>query len=232
MSEEPSTRVRKRTRTRTPREDAGESPRRRTRTEGGPSADTSHGDGPPKERARGGDRARGRQGQGGDGQRKDDQGKAGQARDGQAKDGQGKGGQGKNAKSGRGKGKGNKGGGQGKGDKGGGQGDGPQGRRSGKRRRNRSSQRRGQGQRPKQPKDGRQFWGEAERLPSARTDVRLTNDPDAVPRSLGPPPLPGHESIAAHYFGVVYDRAVTTASALAAAGGLIDPDALTGEDDD
>ena len=123
--------------------------------------------------------------------------------------------------------------GQGKGGQGkGGQGKSGQGRSGNKRRRSRSSQRRGQGNRPRQPKDGRQFWGDPERLPSARTDVRLTSDPDAVPRSLGPPPLPGHEQIAAHYFGVVYDRAVTTASALAAAGGLIDPDALADEDDD
>ena len=50
-----------------------------------------------------------------------------------------------------------------------------------------------------------------------------------MPQSLGPPPLPGHESIAEHYFGVVYDRAVATAGALAAAGGLIDPDALVEE---
>jgi predicted TIM-barrel enzyme len=50
-----------------------------------------------------------------------------------------------------------------------------------------------------------------------------------VPRSLGPPPLPGHENAAEHYFAAVYDRAVTTAGALAAAGGLIDPDALADE---
>jgi hypothetical protein len=57
----------------------------------------------------------------------------------------------------------------------------------------------------------------------------MTDHPAAVPQSLGPPPLPGHESIAEHYFGVVYDRAVATAGALAAAGGLIDPDALAEE---
>jgi hypothetical protein len=73
------------------------------------------------------------------------------------------------------------------------------------------------------------FWGDPSRLPPARTDVRMTDHPAAVPQSLGPPPLPGHESIAEHYFGVVYDRAVATAGALAAAGGLIDPDALAEE---
>jgi predicted TIM-barrel enzyme len=50
-----------------------------------------------------------------------------------------------------------------------------------------------------------------------------------VPRSLGQPPLPGHQAIAEHYLEAVYDRAVTTAGALAAAGGLIDPDALAEE---
>jgi hypothetical protein len=49
-----------------------------------------------------------------------------------------------------------------------------------------------------------------------------------VVRSLGPPPLPGHETAAEHYFGAVYERAVALAGALAAAGGLLD----TGEADD
>ncbi len=66
------------------------------------------------------------------------------------------------------------------------------------------------------------FWGDPEALPHIRQDVRITDDPAAVPRSLGQPPLPGHESVAEHYFTVVYERAVATAGALAAAGGLID----------
>jgi hypothetical protein len=73
------------------------------------------------------------------------------------------------------------------------------------------------------------FWGDPERLPEPTQDVRITDDPAAVARSLGAPPLPGHERIASHYFTVVYERAVTTAGALAAAGGLIDPEALTEE---
>ena len=48
-----------------------------------------------------------------------------------------------------------------------------------------------------------------------------SDDPTAVVRSLGPPPLPGHEAIAEHYFDVVYERAAMLANALAAAGGLI-----------
>lgn len=76
---------------------------------------------------------------------------------------------------------------------------------------------------------GAQFWGAPAKLPTPEHDIRMTSDPSAVPRSLGPPPLPGHEAVAEHYFAAVYDRAVTTAAALAAAGGLIDPEALADE---
>lgn len=75
------------------------------------------------------------------------------------------------------------------------------------------------------------FWGDAATLPEPRHDVRMTDRAAAVPKSLGPPPLPGHEAVSEHYFGVVYDRAVMTAGALAAAGGLIDAEALTAHDD-
>jgi hypothetical protein len=74
------------------------------------------------------------------------------------------------------------------------------------------------------------FWGEAAALPEMQRDVRITDAPAAVPRSLGPPPLPGHEAVAEHYFRVVYERAVGTAGALAAAGGLIDLDAVVDDD--
>lgn len=77
--------------------------------------------------------------------------------------------------------------------------------------------------------DGASFWGDPEKLPPAHTNVRMTTDPAAVPRSLGQPPLPGHQAIAEHYLEAVYDRAVTTAGALAAAGGLIDPEELAEE---
>ena len=70
------------------------------------------------------------------------------------------------------------------------------------------------------------FWGDAEQLPTLHRDVRITDDAAAVPRSLGVPPLPGHEAVAEHYFRVVYERAVATAGALAAAGGLIDLSAV------
>ena len=104
------------------------------------------------------------------------------------------------------------------------------GRTSNHKGRNRSgSGRRNRNRRNDQVQHPAGFWGDQAKLPPARTDVRMTDHPAAVPQSLGPPPLPSHESIAEHYFGVVYDRAVATAGALAAAGGLIDPDALVEE---
>jgi hypothetical protein len=80
------------------------------------------------------------------------------------------------------------------------------------------------------PAAGAGFWGDPARLPTSHPDIQITDDPAAVPRSLGTPPLPGHEAIAVHYFTAVYDRAVATAGALAAAGGLIDPTSLLDED--
>ena len=77
------------------------------------------------------------------------------------------------------------------------------------------------------------FWGEPDALPAADDLVRITKDPSAVVRSLGRPPLPAHETIAVHYFDAVYDRTVTLATALAAAGEMIEPEELhrAGDDD-
>lgn len=74
--------------------------------------------------------------------------------------------------------------------------------------------------------DDKRFWGASSKLPFSQPEVRLTEDPAAVVRSLGPPPLAGHEAIAEHYFAAVYHRAVSLAGALAAAGGLITPEEL------
>lgn len=90
--------------------------------------------------------------------------------------------------------------------------------------------RRGRGR--SRAQQGAGFWGDAERLPTEQHELRITDAPAAVPRSLGRPPLPGHEAIAEHYFGVVYERAVSTATALAAAGGLLDTEALLDHDDE
>lgn len=74
--------------------------------------------------------------------------------------------------------------------------------------------------------DGAGFWGDPSKLPEARQEIRITAVPAAVALSLGPPPLHGHEAIAEHYFTVVYDRAVMIAGAVAAAGGMLNPDDL------
>ena len=74
-----------------------------------------------------------------------------------------------------------------------------------------------------------EFWGSAETLPSEKLNVRIASDPSAVVRSLGRPPLSGHHNIAEHYFAAVYERAVSLAGALAAAGDLIEPDELMHE---
>ena len=76
------------------------------------------------------------------------------------------------------------------------------------------------------------FWGDPSQLPAPAPHIRITEDPSAVVRSLGPPPLAGLETIAEHYFSVVYDRAVTLAVALAVAGELVEPESLLQERDD
>lgn len=90
----------------------------------------------------------------------------------------------------------------------------------------RSKQKRGKRREGGSRQKGPSFWGDPANLPSPQTDVRITDDPAAVARSLGPPPLPGHEMIATHYFTAVYDRAVQTAGALAAAAGLLEPEEI------
>lgn len=88
------------------------------------------------------------------------------------------------------------------------------------------------GNRPQQRQIGAGFWGDPAALPEPTKDLRITDDPAAVARSLGQPPLPGHEVIAEAYFTAVYDRAVTLAGALATAGGLMTPDELVDELED
>jgi hypothetical protein len=88
------------------------------------------------------------------------------------------------------------------------------------------------GNKAQQRQLGAGFWGDPAVLPEPGADLRITDDPHAVARSLGPPPLPGHEVIAEAYFAAVYDRAVTLAGALATAAGLLTPDELVDELED
>jgi hypothetical protein len=85
---------------------------------------------------------------------------------------------------------------------------------------------RNQGRNRDQRKDPAAFWGDPEKLPPVRSDIRIAEDGAAVVRSLGPPPLTNQEIIAEHYFSAVYDRATMLAGALATAAGLLTPEEL------
>jgi hypothetical protein len=68
----------------------------------------------------------------------------------------------------------------------------------------------------------RDFWNGTDAAADAVALIRTLEDPSAMIRSLGPPPLPGRENIAEQYFALAYDKAARRAVALAAASGLID----------
>jgi hypothetical protein len=82
--------------------------------------------------------------------------------------------------------------------------------------------------RGRRPSSGRDFWGSENREEEPASLIRPSEDPTAMIRSLGPPPLPSRETVAEHYFVAVYDKAASLAVALAAASGLLD----TSEDDE
>jgi hypothetical protein len=68
----------------------------------------------------------------------------------------------------------------------------------------------------------RDFWDGTDAGDEPVAHVRSPDDPSAMIRSLGPPPLPGRETIAENYFALAYDKAARRAVALAAASGLMD----------
>jgi hypothetical protein len=74
---------------------------------------------------------------------------------------------------------------------------------------------------PRRP-TGREFWGTDNRDEEPPASIRPSDDPTAMIRSLGPPPLPSRETVAEHYFVAVYDKAASLAVALAAASSLLD----------
>jgi hypothetical protein len=81
--------------------------------------------------------------------------------------------------------------------------------------------RQGQGKKkPKQPST-REFWGTDPAEDEPLHTIRALEDPTPLVRSLGPPPLPGHEQVAVHYFAAMYDKAASLANALAATAGLL-----------
>ena len=77
------------------------------------------------------------------------------------------------------------------------------------------------------PVDG--FWGRGEDWPAPAVPIVPTRDPAAIPRSLGDPPLSSNPAAAQHHLSVVYEEAVKTATALAAANGLLDVPGDEGE---
>jgi hypothetical protein len=76
----------------------------------------------------------------------------------------------------------------------------------------------------RRPATGRDFWGTDEPEDDELDLVRPSDDPAAMVNSLGPPPLPGHETAAQHYFEAVYEKAASLAVALAAANELLATD--------
>jgi hypothetical protein len=67
------------------------------------------------------------------------------------------------------------------------------------------------------------FWtgGGPARSDGPAPRIRPTTDPSAVPRSLGTPPL-SPETAPDQRLAIVYEEAVRAATALAAAGGILD----------
>ena len=68
------------------------------------------------------------------------------------------------------------------------------------------------------------IWRPVARVPVPDPIVPAAR-PSAMLRSLGDPPLQGQGQVAEHYLAAVVDRASMLASALAAAGGLLDTSA-------
>jgi hypothetical protein len=91
--------------------------------------------------------------------------------------------------------------------------------------RRRPSQSRGRNQgRGQGRSQAKAFWrGSGSQEQPAAEKIRPTTDPGAVPRSLGEPPLTP-DTAAPHHLAVVYEEAVRTATALAAANGLLQDD--------
>jgi hypothetical protein len=75
----------------------------------------------------------------------------------------------------------------------------------------------------RKPAAGADFWGRTITDEDPRP-VTPTDEPTALVRSLGAPPLPQREAAAEAYFAMVYEKAAALATALAAASNLLPPD--------
>jgi hypothetical protein len=85
----------------------------------------------------------------------------------------------------------------------------------------------GQGKKKPKQASSKEFWGSDTAEDEQLHTIRALHDPTPLVRSLGAPPLPGHEQVAVHYFSAMYDKAASLANALAATAGL-----LAAEDDE
>jgi hypothetical protein len=72
------------------------------------------------------------------------------------------------------------------------------------------------------PQDSRPTGAASAPAPARR--IRPTSDPGALVRSLGPPPLALDSAVVERHLTAVYEEAVRTATALAAATGLLADD--------
>jgi hypothetical protein len=76
--------------------------------------------------------------------------------------------------------------------------------------------------RPKPANGPAEFW-RAVPEPERPGTITPVDDPTALLRSLGAPPLPG-QAVADRYVGAVIERAASLATALAAVAGLLSSD--------
>ncbi len=74
--------------------------------------------------------------------------------------------------------------------------------------------------RPKRGKQSTDLWRDVP-APPAPDRIKPAADPTALLRSLGDPPLTGQSVMAGRYMAAVVQRAAGLATALAAAGGLL-----------
>ena len=87
--------------------------------------------------------------------------------------------------------------------------------------------------RRRRPKKGApttaEFWRPVPQLPDPEPIARA-DDPTALLRSLGDPPLQGQGAVAEHYLAAVVERSADVATALAAAAGLLAQHGEEGQD--
>lgn len=66
-----------------------------------------------------------------------------------------------------------------------------------------------------------EFWRAAPEPPDPE-EIEPSDHPTALIHSMGPPPLPGQNSVGEHYFAAVVERAAAVATAVAASAELLD----------